>query len=236
MARADLAMRAAKQGGRNRVQFYDNMDNDTRKKLRDTDNYTSLIEEGLRNNNFYPVFQPIFDVPSGEVVGYETLARIRGHGNGPNESIGNVIAAAERYGFAVDVNRRIISMVADMLDSNTTWLQGKLLSFNFSAQSIGDAQIIDTIKRLTSTSVPPGSLIFEITETAALTSLLQLRPFSKSYLLLAAYPPLTILVQATHHLPISENCQLTSSSSIGNMFVVFIMILWKWQSAIKIPI
>lgn len=180
MIRADLAMRVAKQSGRNRVQLFEAIDEETRKQMSESANYSSIIEKALREDLFYPVFQPIVKVDTGEVVGFETLARIKDGANELMLPIGLLIANAERFGLALDIDRRIISKVYEMITKDHSWLKDKWISFNLSAQSLGDDELFKIIKSMSSLPMlPTGSLVFEITETAAVTSLPETKKFLK---------------------------------------------------------
>ncbi len=171
VARADLAMRAAKETGRNCVQFFEHVDNATRKRMEAT-GYSSVIEEALRNDHFYPRFHPIADTGNGNTIGYETLACLKTESGNDTVPMVYLIEAAERYGLAVEIDKKMLSSVADLLNTNSSWLEGKLLSFNLSAQSIGDEEILGNIKKLLKHPVfTEGKLVLEITETTAITNL-----------------------------------------------------------------
>jgi diguanylate cyclase (GGDEF)-like protein/PAS domain S-box-containing protein len=72
MKDADLALQAAKALGRNRVQVYSP---DMRAQLEEKANFTHDIQEGLRDGQIVPFYQPKVDLRSGQIVGFEALAR-----------------------------------------------------------------------------------------------------------------------------------------------------------------
>ncbi|AEO49298.1 diguanylate cyclase/phosphodiesterase with PAS/PAC sensor(s) [Rhodospirillum rubrum F11] len=180
LARADMAMRLAKRAGRNRVHLFEEGDLEVRARVVADAGYSKLIDRGLRNNLFRPVFQPIIDVTSGAVVGHETLARLHDPA-AIGLTMDVLIPVAERFGLAVEIDRQIILAVTEALAEDAGWLEGGFLSFNLSAQSVGDGRIFSAVRRLIATRrLPPQALIFEITETAAIASLAAARTFLKA--------------------------------------------------------
>lgn len=172
MVRADIAMRAAKQAGRNRVHLFEGADLDARNRVADSMSYAQLIDDALSRERIFPAFQPVFDLRRGRVVGFEVLARITRAEGEAKVPIGTLVGVAERFGLAVEIDRRILSLVTDALRRSDEGLGGRWLSFNLSAQSIVDEQILATLQSLAEGAVlPKGSLVFEITETTAIASL-----------------------------------------------------------------
>jgi len=74
MRRADVALYAAKRAGRNQFAWFDQqLDRELTERL-------SLEEDmrtGILKGEFVPFFQPLIDLESRELVGFETLARWR---------------------------------------------------------------------------------------------------------------------------------------------------------------
>lgn len=88
---------------------------------------------------------------------------------------GAFIPAAERYGMMIDIDRMVIQ-------STLAWLQESqytgLVSINLSAQSMTDPNFLDEVfSMLCNTLTHPGQLLFEVTETAAITHLQKAQTF-----------------------------------------------------------
>lgn len=69
---ADAALARAKRRGRNRVERYEAGGHEVSHQALRT---TGEIRRGLRRGEFVPYFQPFVDIQTGQVVGYEALAR-----------------------------------------------------------------------------------------------------------------------------------------------------------------
>lgn len=101
--------------------------------------------------------------------GVETLARLVGR-DGRLIPPGEFIPAAERFGMAPRLDRWIIATglrrhAAAMVST------GMVLGFNLSAQTLSDPQLWSFVDRLIDeTGAPPEKIVFEITETAAVTN------------------------------------------------------------------
>lgn len=71
--KADVALYAAKEYGRNRTKIY----SDYIMEHFDIEQHKKILNTAIFNANLMPAFQPIVDIKSGLIVGYEALARIK---------------------------------------------------------------------------------------------------------------------------------------------------------------
>lgn len=71
-----------------------------------------LVRRALRDRRIVPAFQPVVDLSSGQLYGYEVLARIRDGGR--LVEAGEFIREAERYGLMAEVDRQILESVVDL--------------------------------------------------------------------------------------------------------------------------
>lgn len=96
----DTTLHQAKQNGRNRIHSSQQTTGDVFSK-------GSLLEKALNENRIIPVYQPIFDLKSGEQVAEEALARIQ-------DTDGSLIAAHEFIDAAVELQmvHRIDSQIS----------------------------------------------------------------------------------------------------------------------------
>jgi diguanylate cyclase (GGDEF)-like protein len=163
LRRADVAMYAAKaDGGRHRhysADLDDRNDEETR--------LGAELRAALDRGEFHLVYQPIVELPHGNVVAVETLVRWRhperGH-IGPDV----FIPVAERNGLIVELGEWILRTAC--LQFADWWRRGVApyrFGVNVSARQLaepGFAGRVATI--LAETGVHPARLIVEVTETA----------------------------------------------------------------------
>ena len=74
LRQSDVALFAAKRDGRNRFAWFDQELND---ELKDRVSFEEEMRAGVRNGEFVPFFQPLIDLNSRDLVGFEALARWR---------------------------------------------------------------------------------------------------------------------------------------------------------------
>ena len=84
----------------------------------------SALQKILATQAFTPVFQPIVDLHSGQVVGYETLTRFA-DGTDPQTRF----TEAARVGMGLELER---ATMAAALDAAAGWMDGRWLSVNVS--------------------------------------------------------------------------------------------------------
>jgi diguanylate cyclase (GGDEF)-like protein/PAS domain S-box-containing protein len=127
LARADMAMRLAKQAGRNRVHLFREADQGERSKAVADAGYARLIDGALRRGGLRAVFQPIVSLGEGvaPVVGFEALARLTDP-DAAKVPMDLLMPAAERFGLAASFDRHMIRHLAGQLAGDPLWLQGGL--------------------------------------------------------------------------------------------------------------
>ena len=164
-AQADAALYRGKRTGRTVVTIYDpekdhgHVDEGMRAELSSA--ITAVIEAGTLT----PVYQPIVDLSSGRVIGYEGLVRV------PRESTfahaGALFDAAEVAGRVHDLDRAALDIVLrgahSMADSVT-------LSVNVSPRTLESAEFSATafLSILRRHGMPPGRVVLELTEREAI--------------------------------------------------------------------
>ncbi|HMM49633.1 MAG TPA: EAL domain-containing protein, partial [Miltoncostaeaceae bacterium] len=165
---ADLAMYSAKRSGGDRVHAFDPIDRG------DAGAHLSWVERiagALERDEFVLHCQPIIDLKTRAVWKYEVLLRLPGEGGqllGPAAFIG----AAERHGLIQQVDRWVIGTAIDVIASHAALGRDLPLAVNLSSLTITDASLPAFVEaRLERAGVSPTSLIFEITETAALANM-----------------------------------------------------------------
>ncbi len=139
---------------------------DLEKHLRRRMNVEQSLRAAIAKNHIDMVFQPIFDLQTGELASFEALARW----NDPK--IGQVsplefVTAAEQIGVITDLTNRLLDKA---LNAARSWDESVSLSFNISAVQIADpATGVKILAALNEKGVAPFRFNVEITETALLT-------------------------------------------------------------------
>jgi diguanylate cyclase (GGDEF)-like protein/PAS domain S-box-containing protein len=167
---ADEALYRAKSGGRDRIEGGPFAPGDHGGKS--TPDVAVLLRDVLSEERIGVVFQPIFDLESREVFGYEALARPKGHG--PSASVEHVFRAARRLGRIRDLDwlsRRAAVLAAIRLPGEP------VLFINVSAVAFLDPvhPVDQLLLLLQSVGWPPDRVVLEITEQEAVRDLSQLR-------------------------------------------------------------
>lgn len=136
---------------------------------------TELREVLLQHSDaLFPMFQPLCDVNSGAVVGFEALARWRHPRRDmipPSEFIPLAEAAglADQLGEAM-LERAAMACVAWNLHRREQGLTERYVSVNLSAMQLSAPDLVSRITRVLDRTGLPGSQVrFELTETAILT-------------------------------------------------------------------
>lgn len=165
LRRADIAMYSAKKAGRNRYAWFDqSMEREL--------NARNALESGLRAaipaGQIVPYFEQQIDLESGELVGFEVLARWEHPVNGLI-SPERFIPIAEETGMIADLS---MSIMRQACLAARDWDSAITLSINISPWQLRDAWLAQKIiKVLTETGFPAERLEVEITESALFDNL-----------------------------------------------------------------
>ena len=165
---ADAAMYRAKSRGRNTIEAFDTSASEATEIALRT---ATELRRGIERGEIVPYFQPIVDLESGHVLGYEVLARWL-HPDRGLLGPGAFMALAEETGQLVTLGA---SILRDALTQLARW---RAAGFGFAkgtiAVNVGTRQLIDpdfyhlVAEVLAETGIDADSLWLEITETALL--------------------------------------------------------------------
>ncbi|MEG4918000.1 EAL domain-containing protein [Microcoleus sp. B13-B6] len=176
---ADAACYAAKARGRNCVHIY-SLDDSELIKQRGQRQLIAQISRALETNRFCLYYQKIVSITSKPLVEhYEILLRMLDE-NGKIVSPAQFIPAAERYGLITEIDCWVIEKFFSnyhKLPEKDAVSQG-LYTINLSGASISNNQFMRfLIEQFSRYQVPPQTIGFEITETAAIANFEQARYF-----------------------------------------------------------
>ena len=165
LRRADIAMEHAKNGRAARPVWFDA---GMERALIAQSEIEQGIRYGLENDQFVPYFEPQVDLETGEIVGFEVLARWIHPLSGvilPD----TFIAVAEEIGLIGRLSEKVIG---EALSQAADWDPAIKISVNISPVQLTDAWLSQRIVRLlTEIGFPAERLVVEITESSLFTDL-----------------------------------------------------------------
>ena len=197
LANADIACHIAKRMGRNQAHLYD-QSSDERNAMGTELGWSTRIRKALDHDEFELHYQPIMsmaeinlhNLPAQDgalwqahlndndgAFHYEVLVRMRGD-SGELYYPSSFMPTAERFNMLMELDMWVIEhALRDVSASGNP--KGKVtLSINLSGHSLDDddaqSKIITLLQQY---SVPPSSIVFEITETSAIANLEQANRF-----------------------------------------------------------
>ena len=178
LVNADLAMYDAKEAGRDTMAIYSSDEhNEARMKGRVT--WVQRIRSALDEDRFSLLAQPIVDLSTGRDAQYELLLRMRNE-SGDLIPPGAFLYIAERLNLVQDIDRWVAGRAIDLLAEREHAGTPVTLEVNLSGRSIGDADLLSFIEgRLAETGIDASRLIFEVTETAAVSNIATARDFAE---------------------------------------------------------
>ena len=173
MASAEIACKAAKDRGRGRVEIFQDADQSIIRRHADV-LIVQRLHEALEKDRFVLFAQPI--LPLAEEGGeprFELLLRMLDGDGGilPPEKF---LSAAERYQMLPRIDRWVIKNALAALRPQACMLRDRAMRFsiNVSGPSIADEAFLAYLESaLRDSRVPPSSICFELTETAAVSNL-----------------------------------------------------------------
>ena len=165
LRRADIAMDRAKSGRVTRPVWFDAS---MERALVAHGEIEQGIRYGLEHDQFLPYFEPQIDLTTGEIVGFEVLARW-------NHALSGIIGpdvfipVAEEIGAIGRLSEQVIS---EALRQAAAWDPKIKISVNISPTQFTDGWLAQRIVRiLTETGFPAERLVVEITESSLFADL-----------------------------------------------------------------
>ena len=169
LANVDIAMYQAKDNGRNRVRLHDHNPDDLRGTHKRV-HWARELREVLDENRVMLCSQPVVRLSDRSAVHQEILVRILDR-NGSMILPGQFIEIAESLGMAQEIDLRVVGKVVDILKGPE--YRGRKARFfvNLSRTSMSDPHWVRRFQSiLAAAPIDHSQLVFEITETAAMSS------------------------------------------------------------------
>lgn len=162
LRRADIAMYTAKRTGRNCFVWFDD---EMEQQLQIRMELEEEIRVGISEGQFVPFYQPQICLDTGELTGFEVLARWHSPTRGLVEPEG-FLTVAEASGLIGPLS---MSVAKQALIEARDWPDHLRIAVNVSPVQFRDRHLAERIlKLLTETNFPPARLEVEITETSLL--------------------------------------------------------------------
>jgi len=164
---ADIACYIAKRAGRNRYHVYAGDDSQEISAMGELKLATD-IKQALSDKRFVLHYQAIKAIQKEESTQhFEVLLRLKGE-NGALISPAIFIPTAERFNLMAQIDTWVVTEAIGMLAKMQSSGRDVAFSVNLSGTSLGDQALQDCIKSsMSKYDLVKGSLVFEVTETAA---------------------------------------------------------------------
>ncbi len=161
---ADLALYESKRNGKNQVRMLSK--EDIAKIVKEEFEDKMLLEKALDEDKIIPYFQPILDINSLEVIGYEVLARMENETE--IKAAKKFMTSSLKFGIAEKIDEIVQKKAIEIMSKKG--LKDKYLFFNLSKDYIQNpAKIFKFEEFLFKYRFPSDRIVFEITEEEAIS-------------------------------------------------------------------
>jgi diguanylate cyclase (GGDEF)-like protein/PAS domain S-box-containing protein len=175
LAYADLAMYEAKAAGRNRFAVYLPAKGGRERvsaRLAEAERIRHAVEE----DRLLLYSQPVLDLKTNEIYSHELLVRLPGDRSDEPLMPSAFLYVAERFGLIQAVDGWVVRSAIRLIAEHARTGRQLVLSVNLSGKSVVDPKLGLLIEAaLDESGIDPARLIFELTETAAISSFEQAR-------------------------------------------------------------
>jgi len=170
LLRAERAVVEAKEKGPNQSAIYQPKEGELSQKEIDAQ-VVNELKDAITNNRFVLYYQPVISLHGDTDERYEVFVRMMDK-EGKIILPGDFLPAAERTGMSLAIDRWVLLNTITTLTQR--WKDGKRTLFfvKLAAISLKDTNLMNWLKeQLKKFNVPKNSLIFEVKESTAVTSL-----------------------------------------------------------------
>jgi diguanylate cyclase (GGDEF)-like protein/PAS domain S-box-containing protein len=178
IAAADTALASAKSQGRNRTVVASTFVT-THAAMRDELTWTQRIRNAFEHDRFRLYGQPIINLRTRRIERYELLLRMLDE-DGTVRLPSEFLPVAERAGLMPEVDCWVVGAAVAVAAARTETAPPLVFEINLSGASLNNGKVSAYIERVIEQSaVDPRSLVFEITETAAIANMDQACAFAE---------------------------------------------------------
>jgi diguanylate cyclase (GGDEF)-like protein/PAS domain S-box-containing protein len=173
MGFADLAMYQAKAVGKGNFHTF-SVDDRTREQLEARVLWKHRIEQALEQDLFVLFYQPILELETNKIEHYEVLIRMRDPHTGEMRLPGKFIQIAEQVGLIQQIDHYVIKHALKQLGLLQKQKRNISFAINLSGLVIDTSRLLPLLEStIAEFQVDPNGIIFEITETVAVSNLQQ---------------------------------------------------------------
>ncbi|MDF1582491.1 MAG: EAL domain-containing protein [Methyloprofundus sp.] len=178
LANADLAMYHAKKMGRSRYHIF-SPEFEYQAVLTEQLRWKHIIEQAIKQDEFVLYYQPILNIKRKKISHYECLLRIQ-QKDGTLLMPSDFIIQAEQIGIIDKIDHLVLRKAIEQHLAFQAIGNNARLAINLSGRSMNDMDILPYIEQLLSQpGVKPELIIFEITETSAVSNFMSAKSMIK---------------------------------------------------------
>jgi diguanylate cyclase (GGDEF)-like protein/PAS domain S-box-containing protein len=170
LVEADIAMYDAKGAGKDRVSVYRRNEHH-RAQINERQDWLRRLRHAVNHDELVLFAQPITPIGAPRVPQFELLLRMGG-ADGELILPGTFLYNAERFGLMQSIDRWVLAHAVDLLHQYKAQGVDIVLSVNVSPKTLNSIDIAQQLRELVADNpINDGSLVIEITETAAIVQI-----------------------------------------------------------------
>ena len=178
LVNADIAMYDAKDGGRDRVTLLETIEG-AQTQMRARLTWSERIRDALEHDRFVLFQQPILELRTGNISHRELLVRLEGE-SGELIPPATFLYIAEQFGLIQAIDRWVVRQATAIIQQREQAGERVTLTVNLSGSSITEIALVEFIEaEIKQRGIDATSLVFEVTETAAIVNIEKARRFAE---------------------------------------------------------